>query len=106
MDYLKILRIIAEAAKNLKTVKIYYPKTENSKEGWREIEPYSLTTDIGEEGEHLIYGQDRLSPGHILNAYTVRSQDDHCDSFIVGKIKMAKPSNRNFVPRNGWKVEF
>jgi hypothetical protein len=106
MDYLKILRIVAEAAKNLKTVEIYYPKTENSKEGWREIEPYSLTTDIGEEGEHLIYGQDRLSPGHILNAYTVGSQDDHCDSFIVGKIKMARPNGRNFVPRNGWKVEF
>lgn len=106
MDYLEILRIIAKAARNLETVKIYYPETENSPEGWREVEPYSLTTDIPPEGEHLIYGEDRLSPGHIFNGYTVGSKEDHCGSFIIGKIKMARLTDRKFVPRNNWKVEF
>ena len=105
-DYLEILKIIAKAARNLKTVEIYYPKTENTPEGWREVEPYSLTTDVGLEGEHLIYGKDRLSPGHIFNGYTVGSKDNHCDSFIIGKIKSARATGRKFTPRNNWKVEF
>ena len=105
-DYLEILKIIAKAARNLKTVEIYYPKTENNPEGWREVEPYSLTTDVGSEGEHLIYGKDRLSPGHIFNGYTVGSKDNHCDSFIIGKIKSARATGRKFTPRNNWKVEF
>ena len=66
-DFRKVLRTIAKAASRLETIKIYYPATENTPEGWREVEPYSLTTDIGSEGEHLIYGKDRLSPGHIFN---------------------------------------
>lgn len=106
MDYLEILRIIARAASKFETVEIYYPKTENSPEGWREVEPYSLTTDIPPEGEHLIYGEDRLSPGHIFNGYTVGSDDDHCDSFIIGKIKRARFTGNKFTPRNNWKVEF
>ena len=105
-DYREILEIIAKAAKKSETVEIYYPKTENSPEGWREVEPYSLTTDAGPEGEHLIYGEDRLSPGHIFNAFTVSSKNNHCHSFIVGKIKNARPTGRKFKPRNNWKVEF
>ena len=106
MDFREILRIIAESASKHETVEIYYPATENTAEGWREVEPYSLTTDIGPEGEHLVYGKDRLSPGHIFNAYTVNSNDDHCDSFIIGKIRRAKPTGKKFIPRNNWKVEF
>jgi len=106
MNYEEILEIIAKAASERKTVEIYYPATENTHEGWREVEPYSLTTDVGSDGEHLIYGADRLSPGHIFNGYTVGSKDDHCDSFIVGKIKEARPTNNGFIPRNNWKVEF
>ena len=110
MDFRKILKIIADTGSKKETVMIYYPKTENSRAGWREVEPYSLTTDvagkIGEDGEHLIYGKDRISPGHIFNGYTVKSTDDHCDSFIIGKIKSAKPTGRKFTPRNNWKVEF
>ena len=106
MDFREILNIIAKAAQQLETIEIYYPKTERTPEGWREVEPYSLTTDIGEEGEHLIYGQDRLSPGHIFNGYTVDSGDDHCDSFIIGKIKAARFTGKKFIPRNNWKVEF
>ena len=106
MDFKDIVKIIAESAKKTETVKIFYPKTENTREGWREVEPYSFSTDIGQEGEHLVYGQDRLSPGHIFNAYTSDSKDDHCDSFIIGKIKSAKPTKNKFLARNGWKIEF
>ena len=106
MDYVKILKIIAEATRKRETVEIYYPKTENTKQGWREIEPYSLTNDIGDEAEHLIYGEDRLSPGHILNAYTINSKDNYCHSFIIGKIKKARMTKKKFMPRNNWKVEF
>jgi hypothetical protein len=105
-DYREILKIIAESAGKLETVEIYYPKTENSSEGWREVEPYSLTSDIGSEGEHLIYGKEHISPGHIFNGYTVGSKDDHCDSFIIGKIKGAKPTGKKFSPKKNWKVEF
>lgn len=106
MDFRKILEIIAKAARKSEVVGIYYPKTENTPEGWREVEPYSLATDIGEAGEHLVYGKDRLSPGHIFNGYTVGSKDTHCDSFIVGKIKVAKFTGKKFNPRDNWKVEF
>lgn len=106
MDFRKILAVISASARRKRTVMIYYPKTEKTPEGWREVEPYSLTTDVGLDGEHLIYGKDRLSPGHIFNAYTVGSRDDHCDSFIVGKIKMAKSGKRKFIPRHNWEIEF
>ena len=106
MDFRKILAIVAKAARARKTVKIYYPKTENTPEGWREVEPYCLSTDIGKEGEHLVYGEDLLRAGHILNAYTVSAKDDHCDSFIISKIKAAKATGKKFTPRASWKVEF
>lgn len=106
MDYREILEIIASSAKNKKTVKIYYPKTENTKEGWREIEPYNIANDIGDEAEILVYGKDRLSPGHILNAFTIGGKDNSYHSFIIGKIKKAKKTNSNFIPRNNWKVDF
>ena len=106
MNYEKIIDLIAEAGKKKETIKIYYPATENTLKGWREVEPYSFSTDIGEEGEHLVYGQDRLSPGHIFNGYTVSSRDDHCDSFIITKIKAARLTNNKFKPRNSWQVEF
>ena len=106
MDFKEILKIIAEAAKKLETVEIYYPVTESRPEGWREVEPYSLTTDIPPEGEHLIYGNDRLSPGHIFNGYTVGDKEEFCKSFIIGKIKQARFTGNKFIPRNNWKVEF
>ena len=106
MDFKEILKIVAQAAKKRETVEIYYPKTENSSEGWREIEPYSLTNDLPPEGEHLIYGKDRISPGHILNAYSVEKNKNHCDSFIIGKIKRARLTGKKFIPRNNWRVEF
>ena len=104
MDFVDILKIILKAAKNKETVRIYYPKTENNPAGWREIEPYSISTDIGKEGEHLDLERAIVQPGHILNAYTVGPRKKHCSSFIFGKIKMAKPTKNKFKPK--WKVEF
>jgi hypothetical protein len=106
MELKEILDIIAEAAKALETIEIYYPKTENSKEGWREIEPYSLATDIAPEGEHLFYGKEYITPGHIFNAFTVGSKNKYCHSFILGKIKKVRKTGKKFLPRNNWKVEF
>jgi len=106
IDYNKIVAIIAKAAKKRETMEIYYPETETKKACWREIEPYSLSTDIGQDGEHLIYGKDRLSPGHILNAFTIGVGDRHCHSFIIGKIKKVRPTGRKFIPRKNWKIEF
>ena len=106
MDFRKILLVIARAGQARETVEIYYPRTDRTPGGWRKIEPYSLATDVGDQGEHLVYGQDLLSPGHILNAYTVGSGDKHCDSFVISKIKQAKPTGKKFKPRNNWTVEF
>jgi len=101
-DFREILEVIANSARRKETVEIYYPKTENNPEGWREVEPYSLATDLAPEGEHLIYGKDRLSPGHIFNGYTIGSYDKHCDSFIIGKIKAVRVAGKKFSPRNNW----
>lgn len=104
MDFKEILDIIAKSAKNKETVKIYYPKTENTSAGWREVEPYSIATDIGREGEHLVFGKEIVTPGHIFNAYTTASKKKNCNSFILGKIKQAKLTGRKFRPK--WPVEF
>jgi hypothetical protein len=106
MNYLEILEIISTSALEKKTVEIYYPETNNSPEGWREIEPYNISNDIGDEKEILIYNKDRLSPGHILNAYTIGNKENYCNSFIIGKIKKARKTSRSFVPRNNWKINF
>jgi len=102
MDYTEILKIIAEAGKREETVEIYYPKTDNNPAGWREVEPYSLSIDPA--GEHLIYGEDRLSPGHIFNGYDIKNKKKHCNSFIIGKIKKARLTNKKFNPK--WEIEF
>lgn len=98
-----ILKIIAKAAKVKKTVKIYYPKTEKSPAGWREVEPYSFSTDTGGEGEHVIYGKEIITAGHIFNAFNVGSRAKHCSSFILGKIKRAKIGDYSFKPK--WPLE-
>ncbi len=105
-DFRKIVFQIAKAAQKRETILIYYPKTDNSCAGFREIEPYSLATDIGKMGEHLVYGEDLISSGHILNAYTVGSKANHCGSFILGKITQIKPTGKKFIPRDNWQVEF
>lgn len=104
MDFKKIVEVIAKAARKRETIEIYYPKTENNSEGWREIEPYGLSTDTGPEGEHLIYGRDIVEPGHILNAFSLKGDSNHCRSFILGKIKKARPTQKKFKPK--WEIEF
>jgi hypothetical protein len=104
-DFKDILVKVLDAGRRREIIKIYYPKTDNSKAGWRNIQVYSLAIDPGPGAEHLIAGKDRISPGHILNAYTIGSRDKHCDSFILGKIKAAKLTNKKFRPKVGWKVE-
>lgn len=104
MRFKKIVKIIGKAGKNKKLVRIYYPETERHKEGWRTIEVYSLATDLPPRGEHLIYGEDRIRAGHILNAYTLSSRDADCHSFILGKIKKAVLTDESFNPR--WEVKF
>lgn len=104
MDFKEIFNIITKAAKKKEIVDIYYPKTENNPAGWREVEPYSIATDIGKEGEHLVLSREIVSPGHIFNAFTVNSKKKHCSSFILGKIKQARPTKRKFNPK--WPVEF
>ncbi len=106
MNYLEILKIIFECARSRETVEIYYPETRKSPEGWREIEPYSLSNDIGDDKEILDYEKDRLSPGHILNAYTIGNKKDYCNYFIIGKIKKARKTGRKYTPRNNWKINF
>ena len=106
MDFKEIVKIIAGSAQNKETVMIYYPKTENTPEGWREVEPYSLAADVGPEGDHIVYGKERIEPGHILNAFTVGSSDKHCDSFILGKIKEVRETGKEFKPRRKWEIEF
>jgi len=106
MRFKEILKIIGEAGKKRETVKIFYPETENRKEGWREVEPYSLTTDIPPDGEFLVYEKDHIRPGHILNAYNMGSGDKDCHSFILGKIKKAEKTGRSFNSRKRWTVRF
>ncbi len=84
-DFRNILQVISEAVSSGETVEIYYPETENNPEGWREVEPFGLYTDVLPEGERLVYGRDRLSPGHIFNAFPAGEKEVR--SFIVGKIK-------------------
>jgi len=104
MDFKDILKMIIKGAKKQETVEIYYPKTENNPAGWREVEPYSLATDTGEEGEHLVPDKETISPGHIFNAYTVGSRKRYCNSFILGKIKKARLTGKKFKPR--WQIKF
>ncbi len=94
MDFYEITGIVSRALIEKKRVEIYYPRTEKSEEGWREIKPESITTDIPPEGEKLVVDEDRLSPGHILNAYDAGSKEKELKSFILGKIKQARISSR------------
>ena len=106
MRYSKILEKINNAGSELKTIRIFYPKTENTLEGWREVEPYSFRTSSGKNRKKLKYGIDQIKPENIFYGYTVDSGDMHCDAFKIGKIKKAERTNNSFVCREGWDVEF
>ena len=91
MDFREIIEIIKEAIRLEKDLEIYYPQTENSPEGWREVRVENITNDIPPQGEVLVPEKDHLSPGHIVNAYNLSSEEDKdLKSFIIGKIKHAR----------------
>ncbi len=106
MNHSEIVDIIAQSSKNLFTVEIYYPETDNSPEGWREIEAYSFKPDLDDSDDFLVYKRDEISPGHILSAYTLASRNKSRSSFILGKIKKARRTKRKFQPRNDWQINF
>ncbi len=106
MDYRVLLEIIAHLAMRKETVEIYYPATENSSKGWREIGPYAITIDVGDDVKDLVYGKDLISPRHILRAYTIGSSKNRCYSFIIGKIQKARITRRKFIPNKNWKIKF
>ena len=89
MDFYNIVEHVTESILKGQGLEIYYPRTENSEEGWRKIVPESITTDIPPEGEVLVVGKDRLSPGHIVNAYD-HEEKGELKSFILGKIKKVR----------------
>ncbi|HQB18650.1 MAG: hypothetical protein BWY34_00139 [Parcubacteria group bacterium ADurb.Bin247] len=94
MDYIQVVNMINQSIKSKKTIEIYYPKTQNSPEGWREIEPFGFFDDI-EEGATKITSN--FSPGHILKAYTIGDTTKTLQSFIIGKIIKARKTNRKFL---------
>lgn len=87
IDFKDILTVIKKGFATGRKIEIYYPKTENNPEGWRELKLHSITTDIPPDGEELVVEKDYISPGHILNAYDVFAKDKKLRSFILGKIK-------------------
>jgi hypothetical protein len=95
MNFYKIIEVVVDAILQKKAIEIYYPKTENNEEGWRIIFPQSITTDIPPEGEELVLNEDRLSPGHILNAYGSNTKEKENRSFIIGKIKLVRYPKSN-----------
>lgn len=94
MDYKNVVSIINQSIKSKKTIEIYYPKTQNSPEGWREIEPFNVFDDT--EDNALII-KNNFSPGHILKAYTIGDPSKTLQSFIIGKIIKARKTNRGFL---------
>jgi len=90
MNFTQIINTLNKAILSESVVDIYYSQTDNSPEGWRSIVPRSITTDIPPEGETLVPGRDRMSPGHILNATDVDSNLKEEKSFIIGKIKKVR----------------
>lgn len=97
MDHREILDMVAKAVSKGETVDIYYPATENSPEGWREIEPYNFSVGTEMVSEVLEYGKDEIEPGHILNARTIGFGDTETHSFIMGKIRKARPTGRKTI---------
>ena len=97
MDHPEILEIVGKAVSKGETVEIYYPATESSPEGWREIEPDSFSVGTETISEVLKYGRDEIGPGHILNARTIGFGDTNTHSFIIGKIQKARPTRRKMI---------
>lgn len=94
MDYRRVVNIINQSIRDKKTLEIYYPKTQNSPEGWREIEPFGIFDDTDTNANIV---ENNISPGHILKAYTIGNSSKTLQSFIIGKIMKARKTNRKFL---------
>lgn len=57
---IQTLQIIKEAARNQKVLRIIYLEKDGTSEGWRYVEPYSLSHDNGEDG---LFAWDRSKDG-------------------------------------------
>lgn len=97
MEHREILEIVAKAISKRETVDIYYPATDNSPEGWREIEPYGFFVGTETFSERLEYIRDPIEPGHILSARTIGFGDSGTHSFIIGKIRKARSTRRKMI---------
>ena len=99
MDHREILEIVTKAMSKGETVEIYYPATENSPEGWREIEPYGFFIGTETFSDRIDPERESIEPGHILNARTVGFGDAKTHSFIVGKIRKVRPTGRKAMTK-------
>ena len=90
MNKQEILYTITEGARGLHVLSIEYLEKDNTNEGPRLIEPYSMR-DVNTEKE-AFFGFDIVKNG-------IRR-------FTVGRILNVVITNQTFSPRNGWKVEF
>ncbi len=54
MNTKDIISVILSSFQKKRKIKIYYPKTTTRKEGWREIAPQSISTDLHPHGEQLV----------------------------------------------------
>ncbi len=81
---------ITEGARARKVLSIEYLEMDNSNEGPRLVEPYSMR-DVGTDKE-AFFGFDIAKAG-------IRR-------FKVDKILNVEITNQIFTPRNGWAIEF
>lgn len=79
-----VKEIIANAGRNLKTVKIDYTEKDGSNEGWREVEPYSFRS------------------GNLFFGYDTRKNGTR--AFKIDRINKIEITNNSYVPK--WNVEF
>lgn len=79
-----VKEIIANAGRNLKTVRIDYTEKDGSNEGWREVEPYSYR------------------PGNLFYGYDIRKNGTR--AFKIEHINKIEITNNSYVPK--WNVEF
>ena len=81
MNFL-ILQIISQAARERKVLRIIYVEKDGSSEGWRHVEPYSLSNDDAEQG---LFAWDRSKNG-------IRR-------FSIDRISQAELSLESYIPR-------
>ena len=90
MNKQEIKNRITEGAQERKVLSIEYLEKDNSNEGSRLVEPYSMR-DVGTDKE-AFFGFDITKDG-------IRR-------FTVDRILNVEITDQTFIPRNEWEVEF